>query len=125
MASALVVAEQKPETLAEQSAQSWLALVDAGNYAQSWQEASSLFRAQVGKDNWQRRLHATRDPLGKVISRSLKGAEYTTTLPGVPDGQYVVLEFETSFENKRSAVETVTPMLDKDGTWRVSGYFIE
>ena len=28
-------------------------------------------------------------------------------------------------ENKKSGIETVTPMLDNDGQWRVSGYFIK
>ncbi|MEJ2473814.1 MAG: DUF4019 domain-containing protein [Desulfobacterales bacterium] len=28
-------------------------------------------------------------------------------------------------ENKTAAVETITPMLDKDGQWRVSGYYIK
>jgi hypothetical protein len=45
-------------------------------------------------------------------------------LPGAPDGEYVVIQFESSFEKKKSAVETVTPMLEKDGKWRVSGYYI-
>lgn len=27
--------------------------------------------------------------------------------------------------NKKSAIETVTPMMDKDGKWRVSGYYIK
>ena len=31
---------------------------------------------------------------------------------------------KTVFEKKASAVETITPMLDPDGVWRVSGYFI-
>ena len=30
----------------------------------------------------------------------------------------------TSFQNKRTAIETVTPMRAPDGKWRVSGYFI-
>ena len=30
-----------------------------------------------------------------------------------------------AFENKASAVETVTPMLDTDGIWRISGYYIK
>jgi len=36
----------------------------------------------------------------------------------------VVIQFQTSYENKKSAVETVTPMVDPDGEWRVSGYYI-
>jgi hypothetical protein len=35
------------------------------------------------------------------------------------------VQFDTSFERKSAAVETVTPMIDPDGRWRVSGYFIK
>jgi hypothetical protein len=52
-------------------------------------------------------------------------ASYRTSLPGAPDGQYVVIKFNTWFENKKSAIETVTPKMDKDGMWRVSGYYIK
>jgi hypothetical protein len=60
-----------------------------------------------------------------MVSRKLKSAKYTKALPGAPAGEYVVLQFDTSFVNKKEAVETVTPMLDKDGKWKVSGYFIK
>jgi hypothetical protein len=60
-----------------------------------------------------------------MLSRKRKNATYSKTLPGAPDGEYVVIQYESSFERKQSAVETVTPMLDKDGKWRVSGYFIK
>jgi hypothetical protein len=46
-------------------------------------------------------------------------------LPGAPDGEYVVFQFLSSFENKKTAIERVIPMLDKDGIWRVSGYYLE
>jgi len=118
-------AQQKPEQLGEQSSDAWLALIDSGKYADSWQEASHLFRAAVTKEQWQSALRGSRDPLGKMLSRKLKSATYTKTLPGAPDGEYVVILYESSFEHKQSAVETVTPMLDKDGRWRVSGYYIK
>ena len=51
-------------------------------------------------------------------------AKPATELPGAPDGEYVVFQFSTAFEHKRAAVETVTPMMDADGQWRVSGYFV-
>jgi len=118
-------AQQKPEQLAQQSADAWLALVDSGKYADSWQDASSLFKAHVSKEQWQSMVGSVRDPLGKMLSRKLKSATYTKTLPGAPDGEYVVIQYESSFGHKQSAVETITPMLDKDGKWRVSGYFIK
>ena len=70
-------------------------------------------------------MKAVRVPLGAQMSRVVKSKQYTTSVPGAPDGQYVVIQFTTSFKNKGSATETVTPMLDKDGSWRVSGYFIK
>jgi hypothetical protein len=115
----------KPEDLAQKSAQEWLALVDSGKYAESWDEASQFFQSAVTKDQWQGMLHSVRDPLGKVVSRKLKSANYTKTLPGVPDGDYVVIQYDTSFAHKQSATETITPLLDKNGQWRVSGYFIK
>ena len=68
---------------------------------------------------------AARGPLGKLISRKEKSATFATSLPGAPDGQYVVIQYDSVFEHKRTAVETITPMLEKDGSWRVSGYFIK
>jgi hypothetical protein len=118
-------AQQRPEELTERSADAWLALVDSGKYAESWQEASQLFKAAVTKEEWKSNLRASRDPLGKMLTRKLKSATYAKALPGAPDGDYVVIQYESSFEHKQSAVETVTPMLDKDGQWRVSGYFIK
>ncbi len=120
-----VQAQQKAEQLGQQSSDTWLALIDSGKYADSWQEASQFFRAHVTKEQWQNALLGSRDPLGKMLSRKLKSATYTKTLPGAPDGEYVVIQYESSFEHKQSAVETATPMLDKDGKWRVSGYYIK
>ena len=66
-----------------------------------------------------------REPLGKCTSRKVLDSTYSTSLPGVPDGEYVVIQFEAGYEHKATAIETVTPMLDGDGTWRVSGYYIK
>ncbi|HLO24795.1 MAG TPA: DUF4019 domain-containing protein [Geobacteraceae bacterium] len=74
---------------------------------------------------WEQSLRAVRSPLGNLVSRKVKSRTYTTTVPGAPDGEYVVIRFETSFGNKKSAIETVTPMREKDGNWRVSGYYIK
>lgn len=109
---------------ATRAANAWLKLVDDGDYGASWDRASSLFRDNVPKETWQEKVGAVRQPLGALVSRKAAHTQYTTSLPGVPDGQYVVIQYHTSFANKKSAVETVTPMLDKDGHWRVSGYYI-
>jgi len=43
----------------------------------------------------------------------------------VDQGKYEESWSDSSFEGKKEATETVTPMLDPDGIWRVSGYFIK
>ncbi len=103
----------------------WLSLVDEGNYAESWNQAAGFFKNAVTKEQWQNTVRAVRIPLGKLVARKLKSKQYTKTLPGAPDGEYVVIEYDTTFEKKQSAIETVTPILDKDGKWRVSGYYIK
>ena len=113
------------EKAAQAAAEAWLALVDAGKYDASWDEAAKLFRGAVDKATWQRQVGGVRGPIGALVSRKLSSATYTKSAPGAPDGEYVILQFATSFGNKQSAVETVTPMMDADGKWRVSGYFIK
>jgi hypothetical protein len=118
------IADQRAEEKALGAAETWLALIDNGRYSESWETTAVLFRNAVTKEQWERALNAARKPLGRLIARRLKSKQYATSLPGAPDGEYVVIQYEASFENKKVAVETVTPMLDEDGNWRVSGYYI-
>jgi hypothetical protein len=117
-------AEPEKEKAAVSAAIHWLALVDGGKYAESWSAAAAYFQVAVTESQWTQSLQSVRAPLGKLVSRKVMRKSYHTTLPGAPDGEYVVIQFQTSYENKKSAVETVTPMVDPDGEWRVSGYYI-
>ncbi len=45
-------------------------------------------------------------------------------LPGAPPGTYVVLVYRSSFAKLTAAREQVTVAREKDGTWRVVGYFV-
>ena len=99
--------------------------MDAGDYAASWKQAAALFKeaadgGAVGGRRPQRRAARS----ARVLSRSVTSARYRTSLPGAPDGEYVIIQYATSFENKKARIETVTPMKDTDGVWRVSGYFV-
>ena len=111
------------QAAAQKAAEDWLALIDQAKYAQSWDESAALFRDAVTKDAWGAAVSGVRGQVGALKSRHLKGAQYTTDLPGAPEGEYVVLQYDAVFA-ARPAVETITPMLDKDGHWRVSGYYV-
>jgi Protein of unknown function (DUF4019) len=106
-------------------AKSWLALVDEQKYAESWNGAAKAIQTAVSSENWAKSVGGAREPLGKLVSRQVHSAEFKTSLPGAPDGKYVVIQFATAFEKKAQAVETVTPSQEADGSWKVSGYFIK
>lgn len=126
-ASSATLAQDRVEAVAQAqtAATQWLALADAGQFGATWDQAAELFQAAISRPKWENALQAVRTPLGAVQSRQLKSAEFSNSLPGAPAGEYVVIRFDTQFANKAGAVETVTPMKGKDGSWRVSGYFIK
>ena len=107
------------------AAEKWLETVDKGSYGDSWVEASEYFKKAISQQEWEHSMKAFRKPFGDLISRKMTSAVYRTSIPGAPDGEYVVIQFESSFKNKKEAIETVTPMLDKEHVWRVSGYYIK
>lgn len=106
------------------AAEQWLAIVDRGDYAASHEQAAAYFKGAVTAPAWRQQIAGVRAPLGQLQSRAVQSSQVATSLPGAPDGEYVVIQFQTSYENKADAVETVTPMRDADGVFRVSGYFI-
>ena len=103
----------------------WLKLTDAKNYNASWQTTAQMFKSTITPDQWATTITSVRDPLGKVVSRNLFHDQLTATLPGMPDGRYLVLRYVTRFANKTHAVESITLMTESDGTWWVAGYFIK
>ncbi len=120
------VTPAEAERKAVEIAEAWLALADRAEYSQAWDTAAGRLKEAVARRDFIKQVGAVRKPLGAVKSRQLSSKKYVTSLPGAPDGQYVVLQFKTSFANRKEpAVETITPMLDRDKKWRVSGYYIK
>lgn len=113
------------EAAADKAAQAWLALIDRAQYAQSWKTAAPAFQKAASKDFWATTIGAVRSPLGKLQKRTRISAQYSSSLPGAPDGEYVVLQYQSAFAKKKSAIETVTPQRDKNGQWKVSGYYLK
>lgn len=117
-------AREKPEQPAQQAAEKWLALVDAGKYGESWEQAAKFFKSKIMKDAWTQQVSAVRDSTGKLESRRLQSAQYTENLPNAPSGKYVILRYQSSF-GTGPFIETVVPMQEKDGSWKVAGYFVK
>ena len=113
------------QSAAYEAAQAWLALADAADYVGCWNSAAANLQDFVQAKTFAGQLSGARKPLGAVKDRQMQSSQYATSLPGAPDGEYVVFQFKTAFERKAAAIETITPMLDWDGSWKVSGYYIK
>jgi len=104
------------------AAQKWLSLVDDLKYEESWKEASSTFRDEVTQEQWIAALTRSREPLGLLVSRTRTRIQFTNSLRGAPDGEYVILHFQTTFANK-TATERLT-LVKEDGRWRLAAFGI-
>ena len=104
-------------------AKSWLVLIDNGQYQQSWQQTDSLFKQAMPQSNWSNVLKQVRVPLGKVILRKNLSLMKYDSLPGTPDGEYVIIQFQSQFMNKEQAIETIS-LSKSSGQWQPIGYFI-
>ncbi len=105
-------------------ADSWIKLIDSGNYKKTWKVGSDFFKKSVKEDKWIRMLEAARNPLGKIVKRTLKSKKPFNPFPGGPKGEFIIIEYKSNFEKKKNIIETITPMKDKDGKWKISGYYI-
>jgi hypothetical protein len=117
--------QEMPEKVAARAAaETWLTLVDAGQFGESWDAAAEQFRKSVSRKAWVDALTKVRAPLGALTSRTFRASQYFTDLPGAPSGEYVVIEYDSRFAAGDPMIERITPMKDPDGSWRVSGYFV-
>ncbi|MGB7406513.1 MAG: DUF4019 domain-containing protein [Pacificimonas sp.] len=105
-----------------EAAREWVALIDDGDYEESWRAAGTVFSSQVTSAQWTAAAKAVRDPLGPLVSRQFRSVTAATVLPGMPAGRYEMLEFDADYANQADIVETVVLGHEKDA-WRVIGYF--
>jgi hypothetical protein len=105
-------------------AEAWLAGVDAGRYGASWDDAAKLLQGAIERTKWEITLERARGPLGVAVTRKLRTANFTRSLPDAPPGEYIVIRYDTVFENRPLSTEIVTPMREPDGTWKIAGYII-
>jgi hypothetical protein len=106
------------------AARAWLRMIDEGRHPASWASAAPLLREEVGPVDWDAALRSTRVPFGRCFWRRLQSRTAVEGPPGDLRGPYVVIRFESVFERRGHAKETVTPVLGPDGRWRVAAYFI-
>jgi len=124
--SFIVLGQEKDiENKVKKSAKEWINLIDNKEYEISWKTSDILIQNLVSIKKWENLMIGSRDPLGKNISRDIISIEYKNELQGVPDGEYCIIIYNSVFENKKNASETITIKKSEDEKWKVAGYYIK
>ncbi len=108
-----------PEIFGEQ----WLGLMNEGHIEVVWRNFAELAKARLPLEMWKQAVKSTRLPFGAVSERRLHNRMDAKSLPGLPDNEYVVLQF-VSKAKTCEIIETVT-VGGEDESLRVFGYFVK
>ena len=103
----------------------FLALVDEREYDKSYSAASSVMRDEVSQEDWVAHVSNLRNPLGRLDRRTESLSVFHESLPDAPPGEYVIFNYDSSFQNNKYATEVVAVAKGSDGVWRVVGYYFE
>jgi len=113
---------EAPESL--KRAEYFLTFVDVNDWEGSWKAAGAYFQSQASAEDWAKIVEPVRSPLGTVNARRLTSVQRASTLPGAPEGDYEILQFQTDFAAPTElSVETLVMLEGKQG-WEVVGYFV-
>ena len=119
--------EPDPEKVrrASVAAMDFLQLIDKGEFETARKEGAELLKQKVTLNGWIAKLDGVQTTLGSVIDREQIDVSYSTTAKDSPDGEYVMLTFNSKYKRKIDVKETIIVMLDKNRGWRVAGYFFK
>lgn len=110
---------------AHKAADVWLDMLDGAQYAGSWDAAGTAFQHAVTKAQWVSQVQKVRGQVGPLGVRKVQSSQFTTALPNMPAGDYVVMQYHT--ESGTGGFVTETVVMERDGArgWRVVGYFVK
>lgn len=102
----------------------YLELLDQSNFQDAWSEMSPLYCAMNVQTQWQQRISAIRQAYGPIKSRELRRTSYRTSFRNAPDGEYIIMQFDSAFEYKFKGIETVVLQCTPSKSCTVIDYVI-
>ena len=101
----------------------WLTLIDSGKAGAAWDLASKQLQSAVPRAKFVAATRDARKPLGKLEERTPERFARSHQLPGVPDGDYVIIEYTARFPKVKKLQEQLVWSIEEGDTWRVAGYY--
>ena len=109
---------------AQPVANAFLAKLDDGKFVESWQGSAALMKDKITQQEWVEKLTKARELSGDLVQRERKSSTYATKIEDSPEGEYIMLIYDSSFKKADDVSEYVTVMLEGE-QWKVAGYFMQ
>ncbi|MEO7042252.1 MAG: DUF4019 domain-containing protein [Gemmatimonadaceae bacterium] len=103
----------------------WLDQLDGAQYGPSWDDAGTAFKQAVARDKWITTVQKVRGQVGPLGTRKLEHSQFSTSLPNMPAGEYVMLQYRTVSGVGGFVTETCVLEHEAARGWRVVGYFVK
>lgn len=105
------------------SAEAFVVEIDKSDYRSAYANAAPILRLISQQDAWTEQQSLSFQLLGKALKRQLMTVRSRDSYPGFPDGNYLIVCYQTQTEYKSKAVEVL--LLKEQGQgWQVCKYSI-
>ncbi len=105
------------------SAESFISSIDKSDFSTAYDSASTVLQLQSPQDQWVREQGLSFQLLGKAQERQLKTVRARDSYPGLPDGNYLIVCYQTRTEYKDEAIEVLL-LREQGPLWQVCKYSI-
>ena len=112
------------EELLLEDAENFLTQLDQKAFSSAWQQTSPLFRMLNDEAGWKHTQQVLRQAYGPLKSRRFLRLSYRATYAHSPDGSYVIIQYQSQFENKVEATETVVLSCQTDSGCDIREYVL-
>ena len=107
---------------ARQAAEEWLAYIDEGDIAQSYETAAQLLKDQVTQEDWEQSIGEVQGQTGELQSRSFSTAQALPAPSEDPQGEYLAVQYASDYA--RLPVQESVVLVKEEDTWKVAGYLV-
>ncbi len=105
------------------AAERFARMIDSSNSSAAYSQASPLLRLAQSEQEFAAGIERAHLLLGPVQQRQLTALRSIGTYPRLPDGDYLIVQFEARTLYKNKAAEVIL-LRHQDGAWLVADYSI-
>ncbi len=122
LALSSVNAGSYPERAVE-AAYAFVEVVDQGDTLAAYWSGAALLQLANDEQQWVRQTERVRRLMGETLLRTLKTTRSVSNFSGLPDGDYLLISFETQTTNKQRMVEVLL-VQNSTGIPKICAYLI-